>query len=215
VPEWLGVTNTDVELGTLFLMGLLETHYPDDVLAIAPRVTRVVDGREQNPFLLRRPSRWYVAAVRLFHRSPALFHALQMAHPLVARARRWRTRRISRRADVRQRCTRAIYAPHGSIFFLSRRFFLRGGILAPAWHMFGEEIHIAEQIRAAGGLVLFRPDLLAVHRAGAVTGALGIEEERRCLLESTEGLLREYFRREGRTVVRGRDSQRSPDSNSG
>jgi GT2 family glycosyltransferase len=102
-------------------------------------------------------------------------------------------RRFIRRAPQSQ-APRPIYAPHGSIVFVRGVFFERGGTLGYRGFMFGEEIHLGEQVRRLGLRVLFAPSVEVVHRGGSTTGREDAARRREWHRVSADVLWEDYFR---------------------
>ena len=186
LPEWIGVVNADVAFGTDAIAALVSAPLSDDVVAVAPSI--LLGGTSpQNPFLLRRPSRARMWLYTVIFRSRVL---TRLADAVLAAKRR-------RAAADADRAQRAIYAAHGSAFFLRKEFFERGATLRYEGFMFGEEIHIAEQARSVGGIVMYVPAAEAVHLGSATTSRIAREQRRKWHLESALILWRRYFRRRG------------------
>lgn len=185
LPEWVCVSNSDLELAHDFLERLFAEPCDDSVGAIAPSV-RLPDGAQQNPLLWRRPSPFMMGAYAILTRS-ALFSISFEAFVHV----RHHVRLWTEGASAGD--TPAIYAPHGSIVLLHRRFFERGGTLRYGGTMYGEEIHLAEQARRAHLAVVWRRDLEVIHRQHATTRLVPRAQRREWQAESAHALWRDYF----------------------
>jgi GT2 family glycosyltransferase len=185
MADWICVSNSDLELAGDFLTRLFATPVRDDVGVIAPSV-RLTTGAQQNPLLWKRPSAVMMLAYALLTRSALLttsFEAfIQVRHQV---------RRMLERPDGDE--PRNIYAPHGSIVLLHRRFFEGGGTLRYGGLMYGEEIHLAEQARRVALQVIWRRDLGVVHRQHATTALVPRAQRRLWQAESADVLWRDYF----------------------
>lgn len=188
-PEWVCVSNTDLELADDFLLRLTSEECAEDVGVVAPDV-RLVNGAPQNPLLWRRPARLMMLAYAVLARSRMFARAFETGV---------RVRHVLRLFGERSAALTdpAIYAPHGSIVLLHRRFFERGAELRYGALMFGEEIHIAEQARRIGLRVIWRRDLRVVHEQHASVGRVRTEQRHRWLAESADVLWRDYFAEAG------------------
>ncbi len=179
--DWVAVANTDISFAPAFFTTLAETHWPDNVGIVAPRITRD-DGVEQNPHLSCRPTcarmRFYTVAYRRTW-GLRLLERLEVLRP--------------RRRACRERRQTGIYAPHGSLMLIRRSFFECGGHLDYPAFMYGEAIHLAEQARRAGLRVQFAPDLRAWHHAGAVTSRQALSQRCAWKLQSACYLYETYF----------------------
>jgi GT2 family glycosyltransferase len=184
-PEWLVITNSDVEFAADALEILTSRAPAADEAVLAPNVL-LRDGTPQNPFMDRRPRAARMWAYTVLFRSALLTSMLDAGLA-------WKRRKARKRAE--ELTERDIYAPHGSVIFLHRTFFERGGTLHYPGFMYGEEIHIAEQARSTGSRVVFVPAIRAYHRGGSTTGKTDAAQRRRWHLDSAELLWRAYFRR--------------------
>ena len=164
-PLWTLPCNVDLELAEDFVERLLDSDAGQYVTA--PSVRADPSGRQQNPYLVNRPS------VREALLWAAVFH-----WPLTAK---WYAQAASLKQALRHRSNpqralmagdaRDVYAAHGSIMAIHRRFFEAGGTMRHGAFLFGEEITIAEQVRGFGGTVRFEPSIRVVHREHQATGA--------------------------------------------
>jgi GT2 family glycosyltransferase len=184
-PDWICVSNSDLELADDFLERLFSVPIDENVGVIAPSV-RLPSGAQQNPLLWRRPSPLMMLAYALLTRS-ALFSISFESFIHV----RHQVRRLLETREPGG--DSGIYAPHGSIVLLHRRFFERGGSLRYGGLMYGEEIHLAEQARRASLGVMWRRDLAAVHRQHATTALVPRAQRRAWQAHSAEVLWRDYF----------------------
>jgi GT2 family glycosyltransferase len=87
-----------------------------------------------------------------------------------------------------------IYSTHGSLMIFHNRFFERGGTLEYGGFLYGEEIHVAEQVRQMGLDILWTPSLQAYHQGGATMEMVSIDQRRQWWKESYEFLYQTYFR---------------------
>ncbi|HUP45467.1 MAG TPA: methyltransferase domain-containing protein [Thermoanaerobaculia bacterium] len=181
-PDWVAVVNPDVEFQADAFEVLAAADPGDDIVAVAPTV--MLRGEmPQNPFFRTRPSRFRMWLYTVIFRSAMLTKLFDFL--LVAKRRRG-----GRGATAPEE----IYAAHGSVILLRRSFFARGGSLQYRGFMYGEEIHVAEQARAAGGRILYLPDMRAAHRGSSATGGVTSWQRRLWHLQSARVLWNEYFR---------------------
>jgi GT2 family glycosyltransferase len=178
-PEMVAVSNTDVTLESDFLRAAAHLDV-DGVGVVAPDV-RLPDGTPQNPFMTRRPSRRRLAFYRVMFGSDALTLLLEALERL----------KLGRRKAPSG--SRDIYAAHGSIFVLTNAFFAGGGKLAFDGLLYGEEIHIAEQVRRHGLRAVMEPSLRVTHQRRASTGTVARRRRRRWARERLQVVLREYY----------------------
>ena len=167
---WLVVGNLDLSLERGFVEQLVATDHGQ--YASAPAVTHFPGGYQQNPFMVGRPSLWSMRLRALgFHwRTTARLYAWASATVSAAVSAAASAIAARRRRPVPPDRARTIYAAHGSIIPIHRRYFDAGGTLDHRPFMFGEEIALAEQVRRLGGSIRFEPSLRATHRANQATG---------------------------------------------
>jgi GT2 family glycosyltransferase len=184
-PDWFVIVNPDVGLRDTTLLTLGELRFADDVAIVAPAV--LLGGiTPQNPFLDGRPSRLRMRTYTIAFRSAVLTHVLDRLLDM--------KHLVARRRPAGSGEPRAIYAPHGSIMFIRRVFFDRGGMLKFAGFMFGEEIHLAEQVRRLGLRVLFVPAMEVMHEGKSTTGRVESDRRREWHRASADILWEDYFR---------------------
>jgi GT2 family glycosyltransferase len=159
--DWVIVTNTDIQLTSEVLQDLSALSLPDDVGVIAPSIL-TPSGRDQNPYMLSRPTESEM------RRRRRMFASVIVARAVVF-ASSWRASRAAAE-DGRGKKPSNIYAPHGSFIIFSREYFARGGNLRHPPFLFGEEVTVAEQCRAMGLSVRYAPELQVRHAEHQATG---------------------------------------------
>ena len=184
VPSWFVIINPDAKPRVDALLALANTPLADNVAIVAPNVLLGGDT-PQNPFMSARPTRARMRAYTIAFRSGLLTAALDLLLNL---------KRGGARLVARPQQPRCIYAAHGSIVFVRSTFFERGGSLAYRGFMFGEEIHLAEQVRRLAMCVLFVPAIEVVHEGGSTTSLVGSSGRREWHRASAEVLWEDYFR---------------------
>lgn len=158
LPTWCIVSNVDVELPCPSFIERLIDLRPEPTLGmVAPRIISRLTGVDQNPFLSRRPSSARMRAYKYLYSS----YPATLAYESVSRLYK-RIKGTGRRAkSLSER--RPIYAPHGSFLLFARKYFELGGNLEYPCFLFGEEIHLAEQVRKRGLQVVYAPEFEVVH----------------------------------------------------
>lgn len=164
--DWTVVSNMDVRLaGPGFVRRLRGMDGGAPVLA--PMVLGARDGRPQNPYLVDRPTVGAMRRLRLVFAHPVPAQAYGLAAWAGTRLVAWARHRGPVPAEPRRR---PVYAPHGSIIALHRRYFAAGGSLEHPVFLFNEEITLAERCRRLGLTVMFEPALLVIHDKHQATG---------------------------------------------
>lgn len=181
--EWTVVCNVDVEPDVDFVERLVAGDRGQHVTA--PAVTAEPGGRAQNPYLAQRPSAAAMLGRALVYRTSLSARLYTHAARLKARARR----------PAPPGPAREVYAAHGSILPIHRRYFEAGGDLSHRPFLFGEEVTVAERVRRLGGTIRFDPAVRVVHREHQATGAASRARMLRLQREATV---------DGYRLVRGR-----------
>lgn len=185
-PDWWIVCNPDVRIDPLFFRQLLGTSWPESTAQLAPDI-REAGAWPRNPFRSDRPAPQHI------RRRRQLFSSILSLAPYVAAARAKRLCACPPAAPPRRM---PIYAAHGSLMVMHRRFFEAGGTLSFDGFLYGEEIHIAEQIQRMGMQTIWAPSLRVRHRGGTALRHISLEQRRQWWYESYDVLYRNYFRSE-------------------
>ncbi len=198
VPDWVIVSNTDIEIiGSM--QGLKEAKEIDrDLLVVAPQIVSLKSGSDQNPFMNERPSPTKMNLYRLIFGSYPTSLIYNLAHEGKSWVRSLRSPSIRGSGAGRTLAARAIYAPHGAFLAFHSDYFLRGGTLDYGSFLFYEEIFVAEEVRRLGGKVLYLPSIVVHHREHVTTKAFAQLIPSRRLLkaqaESAAYCYNHYFR---------------------
>jgi len=157
LPDFCIISNVDLEIEQRDFLTRLEARLGEDRMGIiAPSIRSRLTSVEQNPFLRVRPPRLKMHGYRWLFAS----------YPIAATCERFsRLRKVLRGRSGKELAPVAadIYAPHGSFVVLTRRFFSEGGSLEYRPFLFGEEIHLGEQVRRMNLRTRFCPDLQVWH----------------------------------------------------
>ena len=87
-----------------------------------------------------------------------------------------------------------IYAPHGSAMLFRASFFELGGDLTFRSFLYGEEQHVAEQVRRVGLKVVWLPGLNVKHFAGTTTSLIPPGSRLRWEFESNLSNYKRYYK---------------------
>jgi len=199
MPEWIIVCNPDIEFQETRFFALLCERYPVEPPAvIAPDILLqssncIQSSRiHQNPHMLKRPSR-ELLCLRLFIYSCYQIYAI---YEKVSGICHYVCNRVSRPRKMDDGAGKEIYAPFGAFIIFHRSFFELGGNLDHGGFLFGEEVFVAEQVRALGLKAVYDNTLKLIHKEHS---SVGREKRRDCckhLKESTQFILRKYFFKE-------------------
>lgn len=165
LPDWVIVSNVDLVIpDPTFLVKLTELTGRPRLGAVAPRISSVLTGSDQNPFMTVRPSALRMHSYKWMFRRRLLLNTYEVVGTAFRRARTRLGRSLRVLSAVRHANRATIYAPHGSFLILSKNYFARGGDLQFPGFLFGEEIYIAESLKRMNLEAVYEPSLKVVHQ---------------------------------------------------
>jgi GT2 family glycosyltransferase len=172
MPEWIIVCNSDISLLQEDFFGSL-LHYGDkhNFGIISPSIISGLSGKDQNPFMLVRPSASLMGIYKVLftsYPSVVLYSSLYLAKEKLLKLY-WSRLAISEKLRRAAEPVR-IYAGHGAFLAFRKTYFERGGTLHHGAFLFGEEIFVAETVRRLGLTIGYDPRLQVFHRGHATTG---------------------------------------------
>lgn len=158
VRRWTAICNVDLVLADDDFIGVLAARN-DDPEVVAPSIKVAATGRDQNPYMLLRPSRRRMRFRRFVFRYQVISTFAQL----------W-ANRAAKRGAPQTHSQSPIYAAHGAFIILNRRYFAQGGTLDHEPFLFAEEITIAEMCRRNGMTITYDPRLRVTHDEHQATG---------------------------------------------
>jgi GT2 family glycosyltransferase len=161
VCRWTAVCNVDLVLADEDFVGLLATR-KDNPEVVAPSIRIAATGRDQNPYMLLRPSKRSMRFRRFVFR-----------HRTISTFAKFWANRSTKQGAPQGHSRSPIYAAHGAFIIFNRRFFARGGSLEHEPFLFAEEITIAEMCQRNGMVVVYDPLLRVTHDEHQATGMNG------------------------------------------
>jgi GT2 family glycosyltransferase len=177
---WFVASNPDVRVSSSFFADLGQLSVEAGV--VAPRIIGS-DGRDQNPFMRRRPS---IAAV--------LSRYVVFGTPALKRLYIWlRSRREAKGfIDGPNR----IYAPHGACFAVSPVARDRLVDVTPYAFLYAEELTVGEEAQRHSIPVRYEPSLVVQHLGGETTRALPARTISRFQRQALTGYIRSRLKHE-------------------
>jgi GT2 family glycosyltransferase len=170
LPPWIIVCNNDIQIEQADFFERLSQLDPNGIGVIAPKIISCLTRLNQNPFMVRRPSRRRIGELRFWLKS----YYLAFVHEKMSE---WKKTGVSLKhrflpgtPDGAGPQLTAIYAPHGSFLIFSKQFFTRGGFLDDGFFLYHEEIAVAETCRQVGLPIVYYPELCVHHEEHASTG---------------------------------------------
>jgi GT2 family glycosyltransferase len=189
LPDFVAISNTDLHLPTN--LELLFKDVPNDVGLCSP-IVQDKHGHQQNPHLRQRlPSKVLQRYIQIFKFPPigSLYLLLNQLKRNVQISSRYRPSTASPLASGRI----DLYAAHGSIFFLTKKFFEQGGSL-DHWHLlYGEELYIAEQLRASRLRAVCDSSVTVIHEAHSTTKLLSLYSKSKHFYQGYKAIYERYI----------------------
>lgn len=155
--DYVSISNVDMVLASDFFTRLLAMDHTGAGW-IAPDIYTEKIHRHENPYMLRRPTRFNFFVWHIIYSSTLIYRIYHMLHL-------WK----SKRHKIYPSC--AIYAGHGSFMLFTRAFVKACPEIHFPGFMYCEEIYMAELQRSAGLTVLYEP-ALRIANTGSVSTRL-------------------------------------------
>lgn len=162
------LSNTDIEITSKDLFSTMNATDDENIGGIAPKIVSVFTKKNQNPFLLERPSKRYLTARRIMFKNPIMFCCFNILRKV----------KIKLEKTVESQNEMDIYAPHGSFMIINKRYFESGGDIKFNSFLFGEEIFLGENMRRMNLKVRFRSDIEILHKEHVTTSLIKKSKKR-------------------------------------
>jgi GT2 family glycosyltransferase len=166
LPDWVVVANADIDFPNDGFFHDLDQYYGSDSPAVlAPSIISAGSGADQNPFLLRQPSRRWILVKHWLFSNDMTWRVFTEVSRL-----KWTVKGVLRRTSHigEHKCIQ-IFAPHGAFVLFNKIYFLAGGDLVPQIFLYGEELLIADTSARLGLRIVYDPRLRVIHRGHATT----------------------------------------------
>ncbi len=185
--QWTIVSNTDLEFATPnFFSVLKDFKSTPDVGVVAPEIISDLTGRDQNPYMKERPSARKMRFLKYMFSTDLSSVIYQR---LSASKKTFRT--PTKKAAARH--AQAIYAPHGSFLLFHQNYFVKGLDFEHPPFLFGEEITVAENLKAARLIALYDPALKIRHQEHQATGRIPDKRMRGFIKAASHYIADRYF----------------------
>lgn len=166
--NWFILSNADIRINPRNLqdgLNCVDRKIGSPIMLVAPKIISSLTGKNQNPYLVNRPSRLkYFMLSYVFSIYP-----LAVLHRLMGALKNKITKNASRDKLSSQE---SIYSGHGSFMIFNRKYFERGGCLNNKSFLFCEENYVAERVRRLKGLVFYQPSIVVTHKEHITTGLI-------------------------------------------
>lgn len=185
--SWTIVSNSDLEFASdHFFSTLKNFSVPPDLGVLAPRITSELSGRDQNPYMANRPSGRKMQFLKYMFSSDLSSLIYQSLSAGKQSFRRKKHNKTQARAQQ-------IYAPHGSFILFHQNYFVRGLDFTHPPFLFGEEITVAENLKAARLIAYFEPSLEIRHQEHQATGRIPDKRMRGFIKAASHYIADRYF----------------------
>ena len=156
--DFVSISNVDLQLAPDFFQQLMLIN--DETIGwIAPDIYTEKINRHENPYMLTRPTKRHFFIWNIIYSSTFIY---RMYH--------WLYMLKNRQKKVYPACD--IYAGHGSFMLFTKAFTKHYPELHFPAFMYGEEIFMAELVRAAGLKVQYAPHLQIANTGNISTGVV-------------------------------------------
>ena len=176
--DYVSISNVDLELAPDFFEQLLQIN-TKDLGWIAPDIYTNKIDRHENPYMLSRPTKRHFLLWNIIYSSTCIYHLYYKLHLLK-----------SKETKVYPTCD--IYAGHGSFMLFTKAFTDQYSELHFPGFMYGEEIYMAELVRAAHLKVHYFPTLRIANIGNISTGLINQTKKSKWNKESLRTIY-EYF----------------------
>ncbi len=184
--QWTAVSNSDLEFASPdFFSELSEFKADAELGAVGPQVLSELSWRDQNPYMVKRPSAKKIKFLKYIFStdlSSLIYQSLS--------AKKKSFRRGKKRSAPK---AQKIYAPHGSFILFHQNYFVRGLDFKHPPFLFGEEITVAENLRAARLTAYYEPALKLRHQEHQATGRIPDKRMRGYIKAASHYIADRYF----------------------
>lgn len=172
--DWFILSNADIRIDANNLskhLGHLKAKQNSEIpMLVAPKIESTLTGRNQNPYLVKRPSRLkYKLLALVFNIYP-----LAVAHRVLGivknKLKKSNLNNELSFGDCQANDCISIYGGHGSFMIFNNGYFKRGGSLYNESFLFCEENYVAEQVRKLKGFVCYSDKIVVKHKEHITTG---------------------------------------------
>lgn len=179
--DYVAISNVDLLMDKNFFVNLYNQKFEESIGCIAPKIYSITEKRNRNPKVINRYSAKKMRLLRLMYKYPVLYCTYAVVfHKL-------------RRKGVHKSDEKFIYAPHGSFMLFTKKFIPFLYSMKYPTFLFGEEIFIAENLRARSLKVEYCPVLLINDIDHVSTARLTNKKYFKFNYESMDMLIKEWF----------------------
>lgn len=183
VPEWVVVSNTDIEyFKNKFFEVFLHTVYDDDVWCVAPSVYNPLNKSYDNPQYINRCTLKQIDRLIYIYERPLLAYLHEKAAKLKCK--------LGRREKLD---SQLIYSAHGCFFILRNEMALVLKERKYKAFMYSEESHISEIILQHNKKIYYDQAIEVIHNENTVTGRLAVKKRAQYIADSLKVIRDEFY----------------------
>lgn len=197
-PEltWVVCSNPDIQLNPVVFADRLRSYGVGEALVLGPQIISLSTGKNQNPYLVKRPKLAKLMFLANLYRSVHLTRWYMGASTTVAR---WRVL-LANGNEAKSGCdvaelTQSVYAVHGSVFAISREWLDSVSGLKWPCFLFAEELYLAEISRELGFEVRYDTSISARHEEHQSISKVSLTRRNAWARESLSWILMRFFGR--------------------
>ena len=184
MPDWIILTNTDVEFDVNQTYNYLSKLEGNEILA--PAIT-TLDGVSQNPFLVARPKKRKIKFLKFVYSYKVLYLIYNLLFAIKSKLNK------NLNYHREQRLPLNIFAPHGAFVIFPKKYFEKGGDLTHPTFLYGEELIIGERAKNLNLPIVYCPEIKITHHEHVATSSKGGILKAKCLSNSLKYILKQYY----------------------
>lgn len=177
--DYVSISNVDLELAEDFFEQLVAVD-TTNVGWIAPDIYTDKINRHENPYMITRPTKLNFFIWNTIYSCTWLYRLYHRLYLIK-----------NKQQKVYTACT--IYAGHGSFMLFTHNFIAKNPELSFPGFMYGEEIYMAERVRAAQLTVQYQPTLRIANVGNISTGLVNQAQKSAWSKESLNAIKKIFF----------------------
>lgn len=182
--DWIIISNTDILISNIFLLQSMIrcNKVYKNIWCIAPSVS-LPTGEEQNPFLIKRPTRRKMMIWKVFQGTTVLIELYNFFSKIKKHIKKQNN-------NIR---TGFVYAVHGSFFILNYQCVQKLLEIENKIFMYGEELLIAEIVRKNHGKILYLSEESIIHNENSTTKSANMKIKAKWYRQSFDYLYTTFY----------------------
>lgn len=186
LPEsfWLMISNTDLTFTSNRFLEEILSNVEEEVWCIGPNITLKETGKNQNPFLVDRPSRRSMLLRKIAYSNLFFYKAYFKLSEIKNSINKIQNNPFSMN----------VYAVHGSCFLVNSKIIPTLMEESGNIFMYGEELLVSELVRSEGKSVYYNSIASIIHNENQVTGTITTKRKQQWFKQSTDYIIRRFYK---------------------